>query len=282
MKCCRFLLIWTTVVGLLIGCLTGDTSAAPSTVPATAKGDLRLTILFDNTAFDPRLKADWGFAALVEYGNHTLLFDTGADGAILLANMRHLGKKPQSIEAIVLSHEHYDHIGGLQALLDTGVRPTIYVPSAFSNTFKEQVRARTKLVEVTDALAIFPGIYLTRPIGSIVEQALVMKTPDGTVVITGCAHPGVANMVRQAQEVVPGRVSLLAGGFHLLEIADKNTLQAIIAEMRHLGVERVVPTHCTGSAAISLFRTEFGKNCLDGGVGRTITLPAQEQDRWAY
>lgn len=268
----RFLLIVTTVVGLLIGSLTGCTSAATSTVPATAMGDLRLTILFDNTTIDSRLRADWGFAALVEYGGHTLLFDTGADGAILLANMRQLDVKPRSIEAIILSHEHYDHTGGLQALLDTGIRPAIYAPSAFSNTFKKQVRTRTKLVEVTDALMIFPGMYLTRPIGPIVEQALALKTPDGTVIITGCAHPGVVNMVRQAQEVVPGKVSLLAGGFHLLEIADKDKLQSIIAELRQLGVERVLPTHCTGTMAISLFRTEFGKNCLDGGAGRTIVF----------
>ncbi len=273
MRRCRFLLILTAFVGLLIGSLTNCTSAATATVPAT--GDLRLTILFDNTAIDPRLKADWGFAALVEYGNHTLLFDTGASGNILLDNMRQLGVKPESIEAVILSHEHYDHTAGLQALLDTGIRPTIYVPSAFPTTFKKHVRARTKLVEVADALMILPGIYVTRPIGPIVEQALALKTPEGTVVITGCAHPGIVNMVRQAQEVVPGKVSLLIGGFHLLEIADKKKLKAIIAELRQLGVERVMPTHCTGNVAIDMFRVEFGKNYLDGGVGRTIIFSAK-------
>ena len=161
-----------------------------------ALGDLKLTILYDNTAVDPRLKSDWGFAALVEYGGHTLLFDTGADGSMLLDNMRQLDVDPQSIEAVIFSHEHGDHTGGLQALLDTGVRPTVYVPSAFSSAFKEQVRARTKLVEVTDPLEILPGMHLTRPVGSIVEQALAVETQDGTAMITGCAHPGVANMVR--------------------------------------------------------------------------------------
>jgi 7,8-dihydropterin-6-yl-methyl-4-(beta-D-ribofuranosyl)aminobenzene 5'-phosphate synthase len=273
MRRCRFLLILTACAALLIGSLTNCTTAAA--VPAM--DDLRLTILFDNTAFDARLKADWGFAALVEYGGHTLLFDTGADGAILLENMQQLDVEPRSIEAIILSHEHYDHIGGLQALLDTGIRPTIYAPAAFSTAFKKQVRSRTKLVETTDALMIFPGMYLTRPLGPIdeVEQALALKTPEGTVVITGCAHPGIVNMVRHAQEVVPGKVALLAGGFHLLNITYKNTLQSIIAELRKLGVKRVMPTHCTGNVAINFFRAEFGKNCLDGGVGRIIVLPAK-------
>jgi 7,8-dihydropterin-6-yl-methyl-4-(beta-D-ribofuranosyl)aminobenzene 5'-phosphate synthase len=239
-----------------------------------ALGDLKLTILFDNTAVDPRLKSDWGFAALVEYGGHTLLFDTGADGSMLLDNMRQLDVDPQSIEAVIFSHEHGDHTEGLQALLDTGVRPTVYAPAAFSSAFKEQVRARTELVEVTDPLEILPGMHLTRPTGSIIEQALAVETRDGTAIITGCAHPGVANMVRQAQEVVPGKISLLAGGFHLLEIADKDKLQSVIAELRQLGVERILPTHCTGDGAIDLFRTEFAENYLDGGVGRTVASSA--------
>ena len=82
-------------------------------------------------------------------------------------------------------------------------------------------------------------------------------------------------MVRQAQEVAPGKVSLLAGGFHLLGIADKNKLQAIIAELRQLGVQRILPTHCTGDVAIDLFRTEFGETCLDGGIGRTVASSAK-------
>lgn len=248
---------------------TGTAPAVIHTLPAMAMGDLKLTILYDNTVVDAQLKSGWGFAALVEYSSHTLLFDTGAT-SILLDNMQLLGVKPQSIEAVIISHEHFDHTGGLQALLDTGIRPTVYAPSAFSNTFKEQVRARTKLVEVTGALTILPGIHLTRPVGSIVEQALVVETQDGTVVITGCAHPGITTIVRQAQEVVPGKIFLLAGGFHLLEISDKSKLLSISDELRQLGVRKILPTHCTGDMAIDLFRTEFGDNYLNGGVGRII------------
>jgi 7,8-dihydropterin-6-yl-methyl-4-(beta-D-ribofuranosyl)aminobenzene 5'-phosphate synthase len=249
---------------------TGAPSATPIS-PAASMGDLKLTILFDDTTFDPRLKSGWGFAALVEYSGHTLLFDTG--GSVLLENMRQLDVKPESIEAVILSHEHGDHTTGLQALLDTGVRPTVYAPSTFSNAFKEEVRARTDLVEVTDALTVLPGIHLTRVVDSI-EQAMVVETRDGTVVITGCAHPGIAEMVRQAQQVVPGRIALLAGGFHLNQTS-KTKLPPIIAELRQLDVTKVLPTHCTGDAAIALFRIEYGENCIGGGVGRTVTLSAK-------
>jgi 7,8-dihydropterin-6-yl-methyl-4-(beta-D-ribofuranosyl)aminobenzene 5'-phosphate synthase len=257
-----------TPVGQLFATKTAPGSI--STLPPVAIGDLKLTILYDNTVTDSQLKSDWGFAALVEYGGHTLLFDTGGNGSILLENMRQLGVDPRSIEVVVLSHEHDDHIGGLKALLETGVQPTVYVPSTFGNSFKQQVRDQTQLVEVTDAFEVLPGVYTTRPVGSIIEQALVVETRDGSVVITGCAHPGVAEMVRQAQVVVDGKIALLVGGFHLLQI-NQEKVTSIIAELRQLGVERILPTHCTGDEAIALIRTEYGENYVEGGVGRTVT-----------
>jgi 7,8-dihydropterin-6-yl-methyl-4-(beta-D-ribofuranosyl)aminobenzene 5'-phosphate synthase len=260
-----------TPVGQLLA--KGTAPATTPTLPPTATGDLKLTILFDNYPFDSRLSTQWGFAALVEYHGHTLLFDTGADGSMLLDNMKQLGADPRSVEAVIISHTHDDHTGGLQALLQTGSRPTVYTPP-FSGLLKS-VGAQTKLVEVTDALEIFPGVHTTGPVNN--EQALVVETRDGTVVITGCAHPGVAKMVRQAQEVVPGKIALLAGGFHLYETS-KEKLPSIIAELRQLGVEKVLPCHCTGDEAIALFRTEYGENYVEGGVGRTVTLPGKKLD----
>jgi 7,8-dihydropterin-6-yl-methyl-4-(beta-D-ribofuranosyl)aminobenzene 5'-phosphate synthase len=255
----RKLLILTLFIGILISCTSvaqapsvndasytrTETPAAQSPATGTvsdttprlspkAVGDLKLTILIDNTAYKSGLKSEWGFAALIEYAGHTLLFDTGASGSNLLANMRQLSVDPRSIEAVVLSHEHNDHIKGLQTLLETGVRPPVYAPSTFTITFKNRVRAQTKLIEVTGPLEILPGVHTTRPIGSIVEQALVVETRDGTVVITGCAHPGIVETVRQAQEVVSGKISLLAGGFHLLKYRE-NQLLPIIAELQRLG-----------------------------------------------
>ncbi len=239
---------------------------------APAPGELRLTIVYDTIAGDPRLRTDFGFAALVEYGTHTLLFDTGSSGGVLLDNLRQLNVDLRSIEAVILSHEHSDHTGGLQALLDTGARPTVYAPSAFSKPFKQQVSNQTQLVEVTDAVEIIPGIHTTRPIGSSpTEQALVVETRDGAVVITGCAHPGVAEMVRQAQAVVGGKVAYLVGGFHLSNI-ERAALTSIVSGVHQLGVEKVLPSHCTGYNAIALFRTEYGENFVEGGVGRSITV----------
>ncbi len=239
--------------------------STPTLVPSGVANNLKVTVLYDNTAIDSRLKPDWGFAALVEYGTHTLLFDTGAVGSILLDNMRELGVKPQSIEAIVLSHEHGDHTSGLQALMDAGDRPTIYTPFKVTNDFKERLHIQTNVVEVTGPLTIFPGVHLTRTQVFPVEQTLALETRDGTAVLIGCAHPGLATMVRLALAAAPGRIRLVAGGFHVQTIGKSE-----LAELRQLGVESVMPTHCTGQDAIKQFQAEYGDAFVAGGVGRTV------------
>jgi 7,8-dihydropterin-6-yl-methyl-4-(beta-D-ribofuranosyl)aminobenzene 5'-phosphate synthase len=233
---------------------------------------LSVTIVYDNTAYDPNLRAEWGFAAWIEYGGHTLLFDTGGDSPTLLGNMEKLGLDPQKIEIVVLSHIHLDHTGGLEGLLDTGVRPTVYALASFPGSFKESVQAQTELVEVRDELEILPGLYSTGELrGGVTEQALAIETSAGLVVITGCAHPGIVRIVREAKEIVDGDVALVMGGFHLMETSQRG-VQNIISDLRQLGVRQVSPTHCTGESAIAAFAEAFGEDYVQGGAGRVFVL----------
>jgi metal-dependent hydrolase (beta-lactamase superfamily II) len=258
-----------------------ETTRPPASVSPTDASDgfqdLTITILYDNTAYDARLRADWGFAALIEYGGHTLLFDTGGDGPTLMDNMAQLGIAPRSIEAIVLSHIHGDHTNGLQSVLDTDITPTVYVPASFPASFKDNVRSQTDLVEITDPVEIFPGLHSTGELGaSIVEQALVVETEAGIVVVTGCAHPGIVPIVQQAKAIVENRVALVVGGFHLLDYSSDQVTH-IVAELRELGVRQVCPTHCTGDAAIAIFAAQYGDDYVQGGVGRVITVAGSDE-----
>jgi len=243
-----------------------------STPPSRDAGDVRITIVYDNNPYDLRLKTEWGFAAWVEYGGHTLLFDTGGNGATLLGNMARLGLDPQAIEAVVLSHIHGDHVDGLGGLLSTGVKPTVYVPAAFPDAFKNDVRARTDLVEVTEPLEIFPGVHSTGAFpADIIEQAVMLGTQEGVVVITGCAHPGIVRMVRRAKEITGDEIALVLGGFHLGGYS-QGLIRTIIADFRELGVKQVSPMHCTGDDAIAMFADEYGDDYVQGGVGRVIDV----------
>ncbi len=233
---------------------------------------MRLTIVYDNSVYDPRLTDAWGFAALVEVSGERILFDTGGDGEVLLANMALLGIDPSSLDAVVLSHEHDDHTGGLAALLDTGATPVVYLPASFSSALRNGTAARTEVVTITEPREILPGVFSTGEMGDyIVEQALVVDTMAGNVVITGCAHPGIVEMVSRANEVSPGEVALVVGGFHLVETTPER-IAGIIEDFRALGVRQVAPTHCTGDTARDAFAREYGDDFVEAGVGRVIEV----------
>ena len=277
----RQTVLWC-MIGSLCLLITGCTARAkdisgldrdnvtPGPTQAGRIKPMTLTIVYDNNAHNAQLRTEWGFACLVETGQSTVLFDTGGDGAILLDNMAKLDIDPQAIEAVVLSHAHGDHTRGLRALLDAGAKPTVYVLDSFSLSFKNEVRAHTRLIEVKAPVDIAPGVHTTGRVGMrIPEQALVIETTNGPIVLTGCAHPGVVEMVRRARQVVDQDPTLVMGGFHLGQ-ASTNQVEAIIDELRQLGVQQVAPCHCTGDRARRLFADAFGADCILAGVGQIV------------
>jgi 7,8-dihydropterin-6-yl-methyl-4-(beta-D-ribofuranosyl)aminobenzene 5'-phosphate synthase len=233
---------------------------------------LKITILYDNNPFDPRLKTDWGFSALVEYHGETVLFDTGGDGRILLANMQLLGMDPARIQSVVLSHAHGDHTGGLIALLDGHRKPTVYLLPSFADAYKNQVMQLTQVSEVTPGQWIADGILTTGEIqGNVPEQALLVRTENGLVIVTGCAHPGIVRIIERAVELTNDPVYLVLGGFHLGD-KSKTDISTILADFRRLGVQKAAPCHCSGENAIAMFAAEYGQAFVRVGVGTVITL----------
>ena len=233
---------------------------------------LKITIVYDNNPFDPRLKAAWGFSALVEYQGQTLLFDTGGDGRSLSENMQVLEIDPARIQSVVLSHAHGDHTGGLSTLLNGGDKPSVYLLPSFADAYKNQVMRVTQVIEVTPRQVIGEDIFSTGEIGgNIPEQALVIRTRDGLVVITGCAHPGIVRIIERALELTGDPVYLVLGGFHLGN-KSKGEISAILTDFRRLGVQKVAPCHCSGESAIAMFAAEYGQSFVQAGVGTVITL----------
>lgn len=228
---------------------------------------VRLTVIYNNIPFDPNLQTDWGFACLVEADQTTVLFDTGGSGNILLNNMSLLDIKPEQIDAIAISHQHGDHTGGLAAIASLSSAP-LYLPVEFSEGMKSVYRSQNRLMEVHGWTEIGSGIYLTGTVGSgIVEQALVVETAKGLVVVTGCAHPGIAQIVQHARE--HGEIYLVMGGFHLSGHSAA-AIQQIIATFKDLGVKKAAPSHCSGALAIQMFHDAYGEDFIPSGAGAVI------------
>lgn len=191
---------------------------------------------------------------------------------MLLSNMRSLEIDPTLIEIVLISHAHGDHTGGLEGLLTQGVRPTVYLLPSFSQSYKDQIAQTTTIVEVHPGQSLAADVHTTGEMGDgIPEQALVIKTTRGLVVVTGCAHPGIVQIIEKAKELFGEPVHLVMGGFHLRQKGVME-LESILAEFRRLGVERVAPCHCTGDRAIEKFQKEYEQDFIEAGVGRVIVV----------
>ena len=249
-------------------------SLAADEPPAVESGPLRFHVVFNNLPYRVGLQTAWGFACLIEGLDQTVLFDTGGAGEILLSNMQRLGLKPESVDAVVLSHIHADHTGGLDAFLARNPKVTVYVPTSFPASFRNEVkRFGAALQTVSGPRRLVQGVYSTGEMGgAIKEQALIVETRKGLVVITGCAHPNVADMAEQAHAYLGKKIHLLMGGFHLGGSSEAE-IEAIIHRLKALGVEKVAPSHCTGEKAIGMFRDAWATDFIEGGLGAQIELP---------
>jgi len=235
---------------------------------------LRVTVVYNNVPHAPGLATAWGFAAVIATGTDTVLFDTGGDGPTLLANLRRLGIKPVSIDAVVLSHIYGDHTGGLEDFLARRPDVTVYVPRSFPAAFRRAVARHGARVEtVSGPQRLFANLYSTGERGDGTrEQALIVDIPAGLVVVTGCAHPDIVAIARAAHTYLGKEIYLLTGGFHLLG-RSRGQNRATIDALRKLGVRKVAPSHCTGDEAIAMFRAAWGEDFVEGGCGAVIDVP---------
>ncbi len=232
---------------------------------------MNAAVTFENRPFHPRCIPMWGFSCyLPEY---RVLFDTGSNGAVLLKNMEVMGISPRDIEAVVLSHFHWDHTGGLLDLLQIHGEKRVYIHSGFSMTFAGEAQGLGAQVFVEDdPVEVLPGVVTTGAMaGAMEEQGLLVKGDRGWTLFTGCAHPGIVSMATRATDMVGEPLYMVMGGFHLGGLSS-GEVAGVARQLLTLGVSLVAPCHCTGDQAIETFAGIFGKRCLSVGVGMVLEI----------
>ena len=233
---------------------------------------MEITILFDNHNPDGGTRSLWGFAAYVD--THKLLFDTGSNGRVLLQNMKALGIDVRQIEYLFLSHEHWDHIGGVDSVLEANPNLTIFAPNSLSKNMIADLRTQAKEVIVCDAhpRPLIPGLYSTGVRGKTPEHALLIDG-DTPTLITGCGHEGIDAIADTAATLLDKPLRAAIGGFHLHSTPTAAT-ESIIDTLKKHGITQVLPTHCTGEKAIGMFEEAFGEWYVSGGIGARFTHDA--------
>ncbi len=232
------------------------------------KPEITLISVYDNYQVNPNLETAWGFATVIKTPKELILFDTGGNSEVLLLNMEKLGIDPSSIKKVVISHIHSDHLGGLEGFLERNGNVTVFIPNSFPQSIKNMIIQKgAKFVEISAPRKISDFVYTTGELyGPPEEQSLIIDSKKGLVVITGCAHPGIVNIVKRAKELMKrDEVYLVLGGFHHPPLS-------CVKEFKKLEVEKVAPSHCTGDLVREAFRKEYKEDFIEYGVGKMIEI----------
>lgn len=290
---------------LAVGGFAGETAAQVKS--------LKVTIL--STMLAERGLGEWGFAALVEADGHRILFDTGMYSDVVLKNAATLKVDLADVPDVILSHSHFDHVGGLMTLRESvrGKNPAALAtvhgaeglfykrieggPPILANPLlvaRPAFEAAGGVFKIhAQPVELYPGVWFSGPVprkfpernfpgqgrlespAGVAEDtvpedaALFIDTADGLVVITGCGHAGVVNILEHARATVrPAKIHALIGGIHLFN-AEEKTLAWTAGKLREFGVENFIGAHCTGLEVVYRFRQELGLDRAHAVVGAT-------------
>ncbi|MBZ8179450.1 MBL fold metallo-hydrolase [Oscillatoria salina] len=268
------------------------------------KSSFLVRILVENTAAGRGLLGEHGLAYLIETGSHRILFDTG-QGLVLKHNAQQLGICLENLDAVVLSHGHFDRAGGLMVVLDEECQATnlFLHPSALQPKFskrgeigspiqdKESLEKQFRQLVWTDKLTeIVSGIYVTGTIPRVHpledtggdfwqdsqhdrvdflldDQALFFAAREGLVVVLGCAHAGVINTLNYITQLTgKEKIYAVMGGMHLIN-ASRDRLQATVETLINYDVQLIGANHCTGMTALAFLWHHLAGRCFSCHVG---------------
>ena len=238
-----------------------------------SQNDDSFTIVYNNVPSNKNLKTQWGYSVWINRGDRVILFDSGTKAEILQGNLKKLDMDPSKISVIAISHEHNDHTGGLESVLNQVKSGTkVYLPNDYKSAWEDEF-VKVKFIVNDKFQKIDEGVWLTEIFidnnRGIREMAIILEKGQNIVMLTGCAHPGIAHMCESVKNHFPSKkLELVTGGFHLMSNTNLQVTQ-ISDKIKKLGFEKVAPSHCTGENSIAIFRKEWGDNFIPLNLGDT-------------
>jgi len=236
---------------------------------------MNIKLIADGSTKMERFICRWGISFLV---GEDILFDAFGDPGVFLRNCKKYNVDFSKIKHIIISHDDWDHIAGLWYVLNKHKNFTVYICPNFSREIKERIKSfGVKVVEADKFLRIRNAVYTTGELTGelegrvIYEQALIVKFSKGLIVVTGCAHPGVINIISTAEKEFRTFVYYLIGGFHLKDMTAEEVMQVLI-QLEKFNLKKVVPLHCTGKQPVRLIKEVFGNKYIELKQGESLKL----------
>ncbi len=274
---------------------------------------VNIICVVDNVAKkDSNLRNEHGLSFWIETGQGRLIFDTGQTEAVLSRNLRLLGLRLEDADALALSHAHYDHTGGLEAILSKNAGLPLYAHTdIFQPRYtlrkgeyqsigllvtREALASRAALHLSSTPVEIFPGLWTTgdiferpEPEGRSVHHfirtaegwqpdpyrddlSLALKTQSGLVIICGCCHAGLLNTFFHVERMFNQPIVAIIGGTHLV-MADNLYLGHVIDVLSERYKSlHYYLNHCTGERAYHMLARSFGSRVKTCPAGTVITF----------
>ncbi len=225
---------------------------------------MKISLIAEGSTSRERKTLRWGVSFLVG----DVFFDAFGRADVFWENVKRFKFNLTRVRHVVISHDDWDHIAGLGGLLRTQPQTQVYVCKKAGKDLKNLVKSNGGiLVEVNTVRKISHHVYSIGQMsadtgrGILYEQALVVKSRKGFSVITGCAHPGIVKIVKRAIKEFGDNIYAICGGFHMKDNDPEENIK-IVADLKTLGVKKVIPLHCSGPGAAPIFARFFGKHCV--------------------
>lgn len=280
---------------------------------------MKITVLTENTKLkNSDLIAEHGISLFVEKNGYKILFDTGGPRESAIKNVSKLGIDLRKVDAVIISHGHDDHTGGILKFFQVNDKAPVYlkkealgsyystrpegekyigIDSKIPEKYLERLHFVDKTTEIAQDIFLVPNIKKDFPIpysnhvlfkkinGNLVrddfkhELFMAIKTDSDLIVLSGCGHNGIKNIINTAKDVFPDKkISTVIGGFHLqsgastFAVAKKEEVEEIAQWLKSEVTGQVYTGHCTGERAMNLMQPIL-KDKLNGiYTGMQITF----------
>ncbi len=235
-----------------------------------------IKIVYNNMqGSNKELMAGIGFSAYIQFQGHEIIFDTGGDSTILMSNLKKMNIKVNNLDAVFISHNHWDHVFGLPGVLrKTKFKTKVYVPDKSVESIANQI-PRADIIVNPEPTEILKNVWSSGAMKTdyrqkeLYEHSLLLMNKEKATVITGCSHPDIISISEKILSLpFVNYIDIIIGGFHWKDLSKKEVIKKS-DKLKNMKINKIAPSHCTGDISNRILKNEWNENFVPLFLGDT-------------